>query len=232
MSKGLIIWNSVILLLITKVCLYAQDRPEIQELMPKQFIDKVEIIAGPSLMLPYGSAYIDSMLRVKIGYSVGLGLIHSLSKRLEMQCRVLWEGKGYKQEQLWGAGSYVHRFTANTTNNYITISVVPRYYVGKENRFHICSGAFYGRLMHSSTKEALYYSNGKMSYSTNPHSQYISNWDAGVSVGGGYSLTSFKGKELLIQAQGNFSIVNIEDNNSIITKYNSIMLTLMLKFYK
>jgi hypothetical protein len=170
------------------------------------------------------------MLRIKVGYSVGLGLIHNINKKLEMQCRLLWEVKGYKQEQMWGAGSNVHKFTSNTTNNYITLSMAPRFYIGKENRFHIFSGLFYSRLMNSLTKAVLYYSNGSVQFNTAPNSPYINDYDMGILVGGGYTLYRFNKVEMLMQVQGDFSTVNIENNNSIIMRYNRLMVCLFLKF--
>src|SRR5260221_9825148 len=135
MSRESIIWYSVIFLLIPKLDLCAQGKPNFQNLSPKRFIDKVEFVVGPSLCFNYGNRFIDNYKDantqnkrlLNTGYCIGLGIYHPVRKWLDVNVRLMVEQKGTNSELTTrpadpGAGNLVQTITYKYTYNYLTLS--------------------------------------------------------------------------------------------------------------
>lgn len=217
--------------------LYAQDKSDPRTLMPKRFIDKVEIIVGPSITFPNGSDQsafnnprISTGYYAKGGYLFGVGLIHSIGK-FELRSRILWNQKGYVQK-LWDnepTGQF--EFINETKNNFLSINLTPVLFFGKKNRFHVLLGVSYSQLINSESIQTLLLDGKTQSVfrTTNASSQGINNQLVEVIAGFGCLVYSKNKKEISATMQGDFGLTDTVNQNGTIIRNRSLNLIVALK---
>lgn len=210
-------------------------------MVPKRFFDKVEFVMGPGLCLPNDHGYSEYIknissgshtfgLESKIGYSVGVGFIHSVSKLIEIHGRILYEGKGYIQNDFVVASGDTYKFTSDYKNSYTTIAVMPTVVFGKKNRFHTYLGGYYGHLTNS-TFTSTEYLNGQIQ-SIQQVIGNTSSYEGGILTGVGYSTFVKKMISIDLQIQGNFGLTNMINDNQIKITSNCLMFIVALKYYR
>ena len=86
----------------------AQDSLGLEKYYHKQKITTIEFLVGvnsstirgisPTIGGAGGGVYYSTVLNNRIGYSIGVGLVHTFSRYFELQARFLWETKGINQK--------------------------------------------------------------------------------------------------------------------------------------
>ncbi len=231
--------QTIITLLLWLLCYVARGQApskDLQQYMPQPFIDKIELVVGPSVQFPndhgYGDAlYIGSgkastdVYSPKLCYIAGIGLIHSLGKRLELSGRILFERKGYLEEQRGGLPFKDIRTTYNRKNSYLSGLFAPRIYIGADHSLYLLGGVFYSYLL-SAVSEEKFYINGQLEETRIYDDTELAKFEWGVSAGIGY-LISLRGKNFIVlQLQGSHGLSDIVRVNNLRVTSQSLALSL------
>ncbi|MFM7851051.1 MAG: hypothetical protein ACKO96_03845, partial [Flammeovirgaceae bacterium] len=135
---------------------FAQEVPKIPErYYPKRKISSIEILLGPNLSTIHGihsfSQYVGgggdyhlNYTNLKMGVSFGIGLTHVLSKHFELNAKLLLESKGIEEKTdsvsffltTGNRSNPVTISTQSTSNQYLTITLMPSYFTGNKVRFY------------------------------------------------------------------------------------------------
>jgi hypothetical protein len=230
--------QTIITLLLWLLCYVAHGQApskDLQPYMPQPFIDKIELVVGPSLQFPndhgYGDAlYIGSgkattdVYSPKLCYIAGIGLIHSLNRRLELSGRILWERKGYLEEQRGGLPFKDIRTTYNLKNSYLSGLFAPRIYIGTGHSLYLFGGVFYSYLL-SAVSEEKFYIDGQLNETRIFNDTEISKYEWGVSGGIGYSI-NLRGKNaIVLQLHGSHGLSDIVRVNNLRVTSQSLALS-------
>ena len=134
----------------------ASQRPsDIHAGRSKRFIDRFEVVAGPSISFNSGNKFVDNYQddlmenkRLKnFGYSLGVGLYHPLNRWLDLNARILWEKKGSNAElnvPLNPVNNDARQIIQSTyTYDYLTLGFLPQVFIGKEKRITLSIGGYY-----------------------------------------------------------------------------------------
>jgi Outer membrane protein beta-barrel domain len=202
----------------------AQDSLSLAKYYPKPKITAIEFLVGPSSSsirgidesvssMGGGTYYINTVMN-KIGYSMGVGLLHNFNKHFELHARFLWERKGIEEKtdsvsialtgMLLGEGTLSKH---DTRNDYITISIVPQLLLGKRARFNIGTGVYFGLLKESRIKNEYFYPIPH-SYS---HKGNYDKYDFGLSFNVGYTFSLDRNLWFTIQFLDSYGINQISN---------------------
>lgn len=132
-------------LLLTSNTLFGQSAEYLKLPEPKRLIDGVEIFGGPSLSFLRGNLEVDNNnqneRKIKIGYSLGVGLSNKLGKSFEIMLGLVFEKKGGQshstttyfdeQDQTFKQGT----IEFNYDYKYLTIPIQVYYLFGKQDQF-------------------------------------------------------------------------------------------------
>lgn len=127
--------------------------------MPLKFINKVEVFAGPSLNFNYGNKFIENYKDenienkrlLKVGYAVGIGLYHTITRRVEINARFQFEKKGTNAE-LEHPFSTVNKderqsITSDYSYSYLNFSLAPIFYVDDKKKLGLSIGGYFGKIL-------------------------------------------------------------------------------------
>ncbi len=158
-----------------------------------------------------GGAYYRNTVIDKIGYSIGIGLAHNLNKHLELHTRFLWERKGSKanQDSIYlssgGVVTVTNTVSANTNNDYIGISLIPEFMIGKLARFNIGAGVYFSTLIKSRVTSQYFY--------PTPHSVShdgaYNNYDFGLLLNVGYTFPIKENLPFTVQFIDSYGLMQI-----------------------
>lgn len=129
----------------------------------KRFIDKFEIFAGLNLSMNYGNKFIDNnksdvftnRRELNFGYCFGIGLYHPIKSRIgliNVNARLLFEQKGTKAKfttaplDTGATNNLVQTVESKYSYSYLTLSIVPTIYFGKNKKWFVSIGAYYSWL--------------------------------------------------------------------------------------
>lgn len=212
----------------------AQEVPSLPE--SNKFVDRIEIIIGLGLHLPDDNGWSDYIrdntngssyeIFNKMGYSAGIGFIHSFNQEFEIRGRCLMERKGYKEKDIL-SGSNIREFEYNTINDYVTLSLTPLYSFGKSN-FHIFLGAFFSRLTKTITT-VNEYTNGQRVAMSRIITDVNEN-EIGLIGGFGYPFKINRRIQIELQIQGNYGLTDIVDQNGFKLNNNSLLLNISIQY--
>lgn len=215
--------------------LFAQERNEmpskfnnidsinLTKYYPKPTITAIEILAGPSLASIKGvrqslasvgdTTYYATVPMNLTGYSFGIGVIHSFTQRFEIQARLFWERKGYKEKTdsitLSSSTSSVvsigSRSKQSTKSDYLTFSVVPQLLLGTRSHFNLGIGGYFGILEKSRVV---------IQYNTQTPHQVLfqgayTEHDYGLSLNAGYTVCFKSVNQITIQLSGSYGLKQI-----------------------
>ncbi len=232
--------QTIITLLLWLLCYVAHGQPpskDLQQYMPQPFIDKIELVVGPSVQFPNDNGYSEFIYNVsgkadknvfshKWCYIAGIGLMHSLNKRFELSGRILWERKGYNEELRFGLPLSNKRITTDARNDYLSVSFAPRLYMGKSHCLYFFAGGFYSWLI-KAEKEERYYINGQLNeVSITINSTALAKYEWGLSAGIGYSFHLTGKNSIVMQIQGSHGLSNIESVNQLRITSQSLALSI------
>ncbi len=150
----------------------AQDTLTIQKYYPKPKITAIEFLFGVNSSTIRGinsttgggggGVYYSTVLNNRIGYSIGVGLVHTFSRYFELHARILWETKGISQKTdsiSFSTGTLGRATISSSEENsdYITISLLPQLILGKCSHFNVGAGGYFGLLQNSKVNIQYYY---------------------------------------------------------------------------
>ncbi len=237
-TRSLIFLLRVTLTLILQQGLSQTVDTDLEKYRPKRFIDKVEVLLGPGLMLPddHGwSSFVQNnipfhtfTIESKVGYSVGIGLIHSLNRNFEMSCRLLLERKGYIEENILTGSGTENRFVSDHQNDYVSVVALPVYKLGKRRLFQVFAGVNYSYLtstLFTSTQylQGVIVSQGKLIGGAK-------SYELSVVSGLGYSINLGLKTALNFQIQYNLGLTDIINENGERISCNALYFFVGLKY--
>lgn len=175
----------------------------------KKFFQEVEILAGGSVMYPrvlFEDE--DKTKNEKFGYTIRLGLIHPVSKKLGLVMSVLLERKGLKATGIIDARSQV---AGNLSNDYLTFALTPRRSIGSKSRLYVELGGYFSLLRKTSTTYVYDSAGTRRQYFDIVETVYRK-YDAGIIISCGYTFPiNNKKKSINIQIITSHGLVNIND---------------------
>ena len=195
----------------------------------KKIINKVEIVAGPTLQFPNDNGFSERLKQAsmgtiltsfnsKYGYSLGAGLVHSLSNKFDITGRVLWERKGYI-EKTFGINGF--EYIGDSKNDYLSLYIQPTFFLGKRKNMQIIGGLYYSWLQGTFRTEKLSL-NGQTTISTTTNDPNLKSNDFGLTLGAGYSIAIDTKSKIAFLLQGNYGLSKIIDINTLTINNNSI----------
>jgi hypothetical protein len=208
----------------------------------KRFIDKVEFVIGPTLQFPDDNGFSERLKQSslgnifdsynsKFGYSLGFGFSHSISDKVGINCKLLWEQKGFIEETKSISPNSLDFITykGNLESKYITLAVAPVFYFSKKRKIQLYPGIYYSWLQGSFRKEELYRNNlltqtGSITNDPNLKDDY------GVLIGAGYPISLSSKINLTFHLQLNYGLAKIMDINFLRISNNSICLFTAFSF--
>lgn len=222
--------NSIICLLL--ISSFAQAQQELSTInYSKKFINQIEILAGPNLIYPK-EKYMENR-EIKIGYCLGVGLVHEISSYLDVDLKMSYENKGSQSSTLTQNNDFnppaAEQFIQNVTLNYLTASLYPKFKFNISNKHGIvlAAGPYMGRLLNTRLKTELFRNDSLVhKYGSRPD-PFIDNkkYDFGITtlVGYGFSILTIKG---IIQIHYNIGLRNIKQPT--ISEFRNQTLSLLL----
>lgn len=243
---------AIAILFMVKNDLPAQEKPDLQKLMPKRFrlINKIEILGGANLNIPNDHGYgkfISSALptqypnqftdvyKPKTGYFIGVGLIHSFGNinKFKLSIRVLWERKGYYEEQTDNIPNRMHLFKYDERMDFATVSLTPRIYIGKKKQWHFIVGASYSKRLKIHEIYS-HYINGQLTeqvYSLYKQSA-IQNYFIDAAAGIGYSFHLTSKYSIALQLTDSYGLTDLMNVNHLRLTYQTINLSLVFVYHR
>jgi len=159
--KSLAIFFYTVLLLISFNA-FCQSTPDLKLKERKKLISKVELFGGPSLWIPNDHGWAEFLLKLsddqiiykaksETGYQFGLSLVQSISKRFEIQGKILKVRVHYSSQEtnLDVHRNFSSKLEFDQRNDQIVLSLVPTYFLSDKNRLHIFGGLSYAFLTRS-----------------------------------------------------------------------------------
>lgn len=222
---------------------YSQDRDiDVSKAhLPNPFISGVEIFGGPSLLSIRGNEQYKQYGEIKIGYSFGVGLIHKISKSWTVNTQIGFESKGYKQSAnaLFPPDSYnnpptyilppvLTELKGNLTNSYLTIGLLPLFFVGNGSKIYLSVGPYYAKLIKSQvTRTDIQNEQVKLKVTLDQKDTFKS-YDFGISYSIGLIVKEYEKVKILLRVNYNYGIPNVKEIQSGIEpqKNNSLSVTL------
>lgn len=237
-----------------------QTQGELNLPQPKRLIDKVEVFVAPSLSFNHGNKFIENYKDenitntrlLKPGYVLGIGGYHSLSNRLDLNIRLLYEQKGTKNELNTPSlpdGRIIS--LDNYSYNYLTIIAAPQITIDRKMNFVISAGVYYSRIKEIKGTTKLSDTNGivnsegsfngryfydlsddgiRQGFAWMPNLSSIEKYDIGVVVSVGYKIPLKEKHIIVVQLQDNFGIQSINKNNPYGLREKNHSITLIINY--
>ncbi|MBY0436069.1 MAG: PorT family protein [Cyclobacteriaceae bacterium] len=207
----------------------------------RRIIDEVELIAGLSVNIPNDNGFSERLRRSslgnildsynsKIGYSLGIGVAHTIGRRTELNAFSIWERRGFIQENLSLGGANIIKYVGDLRINYLSLALTSKFYFSDKKRIYTYSGFYYSWLFSSFRKETLFINNQSTQGGSITDDPNLKD-DFGLTLGLGYSIP-VSNKYLHLRLQGNYGLAKIMDINSLVINNNSIFFVLTYSIIK
>lgn len=183
---------------------YAQNTESINRVpdvtYPKQFISKIEIQVGPSLVFFRGDESYREHDRLKMGGSASLGFVHEFNSRVHLTSIFSYESKGSKiisyslNEDFTPPAEMKH--ISNVTLKYVAVSLLQKYSILKNRRLFFGAGPYFGYILGTRYTSKLYLNGSLFSQSGGRPDPSIANkkYDVGLAMVAGFNVF-YKGKQ-------------------------------------
>jgi hypothetical protein len=240
--KGLVIYCFTALLLIPCNVL-AQSAADLKLQERKKFIGKVEVFGSVAQSFPNDKSWGDFLFKStngqtiyeskgRMGYTLGISLIHSIVKKFEVQSKFSFDRKKYFERYMTldNQGNPYSESVSDQMNNYISFSLVPTYFFAKPERLHLFAGLSYSCLTNS-LEFGKNYINGQ--YVGSASINTINGFEKYVldALGGIGYLLPLNGKvEWAVRIQGNYGLSNWDMQNNYKLRVNSLSLSLIIRY--
>src|SRR5258706_2334440 len=224
MSK--LIVGGFTLSLVICVQVFSQNKPDLNANRLRTITSKMEVFIGPSSVSIHGNEGFANFGVPKVGYAGGIGFIHNFGRIVALNARILWERKGFRQREVItyvpdpGGAPVTGTLTSNITNDYLTISILPRFAFGKYGRFNIGAGGYFGSLRKSKTTNHYFYPI-HYNVTTNSKNEY-NQYDGGLSFNLGYTFPFRRSLSFTIQFLNNYGLRQISRFYNLNPGYESI----------
>ena len=217
MRKGKWLTLSLTLIFLSSIGCIAQHRFFESDNPAKILLSKLELIAGPGLLLDYGNVT-DAQNRVlKMGYAYGLGLKFDLNRKFAMGVRYLVEKNGHKTSQRLNANFGVDEMDIiDQIRKYNTLSTQLNYYLNRKHNFKAGAGCYYGSLNDLIESETVLI-NGQVDFqntSNGKNSVLVENYDWGSMVSLSYNFTLSTKTIVSVELADKLGFVRIFKDNS------------------
>jgi Outer membrane protein beta-barrel domain len=215
--------TAVILFFGCSTSLLAQDSLNLKKYYPKPKISAIEFLIGvnlssirginPTLGSAGSGVYYSTTVKDKIGYSLGVNLVHRFNKHFDLHARFLWETRGTNKKTdsiLLDLAKGIVLGTAtiskqSTRSNYATISISPQLLLGKQSQFNIGIGGYFGILQDSKITFEYYY---PIQHSVTQNG-YFNKYDYGLQFNLGYKFNFVKNTQFTVQFMSSYGIKQI-----------------------
>jgi len=246
------------LLVRFNVC--AQPSHSTENPMPLRFIDKVEIFAGPNLSFNHGNKFIENYKDenienkrfLKFGYTAGIGVYHTVSKKVQVNARFQYEQKGRKTElntPLTSTSRVIN--LKDYSYNYLTLAIAPQMMFGRNQQWIVSIGGYYGRIrgmkryekienmLDNTTSEGraegrsfedVNSDGGVYTFTFIDRLRSFETHDFGITTSIGYAINIKKNQKLIVQLADNIGLVNINKDNPYNQEENNHSVSILLSY--
>jgi hypothetical protein len=168
----------------------AQESSDMYSLSPKKLISEIEVFGGPNLSNYWGKDVGDDQV-TNLNYIIGLGLCHSIKNNLDVNIRIMLEKKGNKLDYYTtfydsDNNAITYRFIQGNNLEYLTASILTKYYMGNMKRFIIGTGIYFGHLQKAKTYAEQYSVQGNQISYYYSDSNHYKDFDIGLSAAIGF----------------------------------------------
>lgn len=216
---------------------------EVTNNMRLKFIDKVEVFAGPSLNFNYGNKFVENYKDenienkrfLKFGYTAGIGVYHTLSKKIQLNARFQYEQKGRKTElntPLTSASRVIN--LKDYSYDYLTVSLAPQLILGRKQQWIVSIGGYYGKIggmkgyekventldntidegrAEGRSFEDVNSDGGVYTFTYIDRLRSFKTHDFGISTSIGYVINVKENQKLIVQLVDNLGLENINKDN-------------------
>jgi len=230
---------------LTTYTVFGQSPEKLKLPEPKRLIDKVEAFGGMALNFPNDHGWAEYVFKAsdgrtienansEMGYFAGIGLVHSMNKRIELKVEFLFEKRLYSTsiDYLDLNGSTTSETERDQRNRYLGISLIPIYFMSDLKRLHFFVGCSY-KYLTGSTAYAIYSSAGQ------PAGGALVNTIDGFEkhvvdalAGGGYLFPVSDEFSGCIRIQGNYGLSYTLNQNNQSLSINSVSLSLAIRYVR
>ena len=177
--------------------LWAQEKSDLNDLIPKRVISEIEFMVGASLISPQVDPAINRIN--KLGMMAGIGLTHQFNTRFSLNAKLSYEQKGMKssitslnEDSIPPANQ---EYIQNTTLSYATVTVLPRYRPFEKIDCYVGIGPYVGYLISNKVLKEVYINDQLVSKSGGRISgySYYKKFDYGIAALLGYNVKIKKG---------------------------------------
>ncbi|HEU5292500.1 MAG TPA: outer membrane beta-barrel protein [Cyclobacteriaceae bacterium] len=218
-------WYIISFLILGGIPSLAQSSPD--DATSKKIISKIELFGTLSWMYP--KTYFEpsvSEREFKLGRSIGVSLTHSFTSRFELQGSIGVTEKRYVNTEI-NPQNRANRITGDQKNDYISVSVIPKFLFGNRNLFNVGLGSYVSFLQNSQRKLTYYDPNNpNVLTGTIDSKDLYKNYDAGLTIRFGVEIPIKKKYAINLQIVSNNGLANVNENTipSVISieKYNTI----------
>lgn len=250
----------LIIFLLSVSNAWAQSTMKADNNMPLKFINKVELFAGPSLSFNYGNKFIENYKDenienkrfLKFGYTAGIGVYHTVSKKVQLNARFQYEQKGRKTElntPLTSTSRVIN--LKDYSYNYLTLAIAPQMMFGKNQQWIVSIGGYYGRIrgmkryekventLDNTTSEGrddgrsfedVNSDGGVYTFTFIDRLRSFETNDFGITTSIGYAINVKKNQKLIVQLVDTFGLVNINKDNPYNQEENNHSVSILLSY--
>lgn len=210
----------------------SQNSNSIQIPDRKRFIDKIEILLGPMLSFPDDNGFSERLKQTssgtildsynsKFGYSLGIGVGHTVSKKFDLNARLLWEQRGFVQEKTTIGGTDILKYEGDQRINCLSFTATTDFYFSANRKLYAYSGFYFSKLQSSFRKETVF-TNNQPSFTGSTTDDPNLKDDFGLIVGVGYGISISNRHLLNLRLQGNYGLSKIIDVNTLAINNTSV----------
>jgi len=233
---------------------------EVTNNMRLKFIDKVEVFAGPGLNFNYGNKFIENYKDenienkrfLKFGYTAGIGVYHTVSKKVQLNARFQYEQKGRKTElntPLTSASRVIN--LKDYSYNYLTVAIAPQMMFGRKQQWIVSIGGYYGKIRGMKRYEKVENTldntisegrdEGRSFEDVNSDGEvYTGTWfsglrsfeanDIGMVISFGYAINITEKQKVVIQIVDNLGLKNINVDKPFNQEENNHSVSILLSY--
>ena len=211
----------------------------LENLYPKRLISEIELLFGPSIIYPRGDKFTKKNRVPKLGVCATLGFTHQFSPRFGINLKAIYESKGLKAIYYSFNADYnppaTQKGVMDITLNYATISLLPRYFLGRKLKLYTGVGPYLSYLLTEKYYAELYINASLITKSgSRPDPDlYYKKIDAGLTSIVGYNSQINAKRDFSIQFAWNLGLMNV-NNPALypILSNNSFSLLLGVSLHK
>jgi hypothetical protein len=193
-----------------------ESKPDLGKLYSKRLVSKIEFLVGPSVIYPYGGAWLKDIQVAKIGLAGSVGFIHVINSRLAINLKCGYGNKGQKliindDSDIRYNPPATIKSIFDITLNYATVSILPRYSFFKNREFYTGLGLYFGYLDYEKIFSELTINGTVVARSVskpNPHLVY-KEIDIGIESLVGYDIRMYKKINCSIQFLYNLGLMDV-----------------------